>query len=51
MGTYNMWLKLNVMLISLLFMQTSVTDVLTAMGAIPSGFRPSTTAKLLREGM
>ena len=35
----------------LLFIQTSVTDVLTAMGAIPSGFRPSTTAKLLREGI
>ncbi|XP_071962380.1 nephrocystin-1-like isoform X2 [Antedon mediterranea] len=29
--------------------ETSATDVLSAMGAIPSGFRPSTTAKLLRE--
>ncbi|XP_022083112.1 nephrocystin-1-like isoform X2 [Acanthaster planci] len=29
--------------------ETSVTDVLTAMGAIPSGFRPSTTARLLKE--
>ncbi|XP_033115829.1 nephrocystin-1-like [Anneissia japonica] len=29
--------------------ETSATDVLSAMGAIPSGFRPSTTAKLLKE--
>ncbi|XP_071810009.1 nephrocystin-1-like [Asterias amurensis] len=29
--------------------ETSVTDVLTAMGAIPSGFRPSLTARLLKE--
>ncbi|XP_077989642.1 nephrocystin-1-like [Glandiceps talaboti] len=29
--------------------ETSVTDVLTAMGAIPAGFRPSTTAKYVND--
>lgn len=30
--------------------QIDATDVLSAMGAIPSGFRPSTLNKLLVEG-
>uniref|UniRef100_A0A673KMK4 Nephrocystin-1-like n=1 Tax=Sinocyclocheilus rhinocerous TaxID=307959 RepID=A0A673KMK4_9TELE len=33
-----------------LFLQIDATDVLSAMGAIPPGFRPSTLSRLLEEG-
>lgn len=33
-----------------LYYQTSVSDVLHAMGAIPSGFRPSTLAHKFKDG-
>lgn len=33
-----------------LYLQIDATDVLSAMGAIPPGFRPSTLSKLLEEG-
>lgn len=32
------------------YLQIDATDVLSAMGAIPPGFRPSTLSKLLEEG-
>uniref|UniRef100_A0A8C8RSZ6 Nephrocystin 1 n=1 Tax=Pelusios castaneus TaxID=367368 RepID=A0A8C8RSZ6_9SAUR len=32
------------------FEQSNITDVLAAMGAVPSGFRPSTLSQLLEEG-
>ena len=34
----------------ILKIQTSVTDILHAMGAVPSGFRESTLAKLASQG-
>ena len=34
----------------LLFLQTTVSDVLHAMGAVPSGFRMSTLSKCFNEG-
>ena len=34
-----------------LFQKTSVTDVLKAMGAMPSGFRKPTLGNLLKEGL
>ena len=34
---------------TMLYMQTTLADVLSALGAVPAGFRESTLAKLLTD--
>ena len=36
--------------IDIFFFQTSATDVLKAMGAMPSGFRSTTLGKMVKQG-
>ena len=40
----------NILIDSLFFFQTSATDVLKAMGAMPSGFRSTTLGKMVKQG-
>lgn len=43
-------MKINVVVNLISSSQTSATDVLKAMGAMPSGFRSTTLGKLAKEG-